>query len=121
MSMNKDLEIWLISELVKRGLSNNQFSKIIGIDHSNFSRMLSGERGLTVPFLVETSKLLGVSVDWLLNLEGELPSVTGDDLTNIYNKLPPDKKQEVIDFAEFLLHKQSQEKPQDERQDATTT
>jgi hypothetical protein len=109
--MNKDLEKWLRCEISKRGWSDTDFANKINIGQGNLSSMFSGKRGLPLNFFTETAKLLDVSTDWLFQLAGMLPQRwLGDKFSDIYNGLTPDKKQEVIDFAEFLLQKQIQGK-----------
>jgi transcriptional regulator with XRE-family HTH domain len=114
--MRNMLKDWLNQQLNKLDWNYSDLGERIGIKSGNLSNMLSSKRGLPLNFFIETSKVLNVSTDYLFYLSGMLPLRNIEEgLSKAYNQLSPDKKQEVVDFAEFLLQKQSQEQPQNER------
>jgi transcriptional regulator with XRE-family HTH domain len=107
MFMNKLFREWFDDELKQRGWSIREFGRQSGIAPGDLSNMLNSKAPLSFRFFLEVSKVFGASLDWMAQIEGLLPSITDD--TKIYSKLTPEKRQQVLDFAEFLLQKQQQE------------
>lgn len=101
------------SELIKL-IKQNGFD----MQQQRLSHYFQGRNYPDPPVLKELAKALGVSADWLLGLtEQPLPVADLDEMAaqargegrinRILKNLPKDKQQQVIQFAEYLLSRQS--------------
>lgn len=62
----------LSAELERRGMSQEELCKEVGVSQSMLSKTLSGSRDINVGYLVAIADALGVSCDYLLGREGSL-------------------------------------------------
>ena len=65
----KDIEKQLIQAIRESGLSINGLANLSGVDRAMISRLMSGQRSLTLPSAAKLAKVLGL----------ELHKVEGDD------------------------------------------
>jgi transcriptional regulator with XRE-family HTH domain len=83
------------------------------------SHYMQGRRYPDPPILKEMARALGVSADWLLglteqplpvaDLEEMLAQAKGESHINkLLKMLPPEKQQQVIDYTEFLVTRESE-------------
>lgn len=105
LSMGSMKQSGLLTILDENGFEMNQ---------QRLSHYFNGRNYPDPPILKELAKGLGVSADWLLGLtEQSLPAADLDEMAaqargegkinKVMKKLPPDKQQQVMQFAEYLV------------------
>lgn len=68
----------------ERGLTQQQIADLINMHRSNYSKVESGQRELSISALNKIAKYFGVSLDELVNLEGNVPKeITIEDKTTL--------------------------------------
>ena len=105
------LRFWLSEELKRRGWSQRELARQTGISQGFVNRVLSGDAKPSVNFCLKVARVLDVSPVYVLQLAGILPDDVkpppGDDnlqeILTLARALPPDKRQQVVDYLRFLL------------------
>jgi transcriptional regulator with XRE-family HTH domain len=88
-----------------------QVASELGIGNTNYNKLENDNREPSVKELQQLAKLFGMSVDQILNFEGELPQeVTvkdkpGFEQINLINQLDDEDKQTVIKIIDTMLTK----------------
>jgi transcriptional regulator with XRE-family HTH domain len=68
----------------KKGLLQKQVASELGIGHTNYNKMENGNREPSVSELQKLAKLFNMSIDEIINDEGELPNdITLEDKSSI--------------------------------------
>ena len=105
-----------ISENIKslreqKGLLQKQAAAELGIGYTNYNKMEKGNREPSVKELQKLAKLFGITVDQLINHEGELPKEIklednpGFEQINLINQLDEDDKQTIFKVIDTMLTK----------------
>ena len=106
VSLGKFIE----DELARSGMSQADLARKSGLDTGWISNVISGTKQLGLKSMVGLSKGLGVPTDMILRAAGLLPPVPAkteqsEQLLYLFNQLDPDKKQDLLGYAEFLTLK----------------
>lgn len=56
---------------MKKGLTQKQLAELMNVEYATISRWETGVNNISSNKLIQLSKILDVSVDYLLGLEGE--------------------------------------------------
>jgi len=112
--MNDDFIQWVNTKLSEYNWSIRELSRQTGIDASNLSKILSGKREPGLNFYLSLSKAFEEQPERIFRLAGILPEldreeITFQELLEIANRLTPDQRQTIVDFAEFLAKKHRNE------------
>lgn len=99
----------LNEEMKRRNMGVRQAAAAIGTSHPTLIRALAGEK-VSFEFAVQLSQFLRIPPDQVFRLAGLLPPVLErteqtDRLLYLFNQLDPDKKQDLLGYAEFLTLK----------------
>jgi transcriptional regulator with XRE-family HTH domain len=104
----------LAEALRRAGLTQQELAARLGLDHSSVSRWLSGRRYPDIRFLPAIAEMAGVSVDYLLGLDGapppgeppprtDLASVVLGDWNWEGRRVAPDTRRRVRGVLWFML------------------
>lgn len=109
MDNEKGLTALLNEEMKRRNLGIRQTASVIGTSHPTVSRALAGDK-ISFEFAVQLSPFLRLPAEQVMRLAGLLPPVSErteqtDRLLYLFNQLDPDKKQDLLGYAEFLTLK----------------
>lgn len=105
------LRFWLAQELKRRKWSHDKLAQRAGISRSFVTRIISGDARPSVNFCHKVAAALGEPPDKLLRLAGILPpgspaspddDATLQELVELARNLPPDARQQVLDYVRFL-------------------
>jgi transcriptional regulator with XRE-family HTH domain len=92
-----------------KGLQQKQVALEIGVDQSNYNKIEKGSREVTVKELQKMAELFNVSIDQIVNFEGDIPKeVTIQDKTsveqmNLIQQLDDDDKQTIFKLIDKML------------------
>lgn len=78
-----------------RGLNINSLADAVGFTPATISRYLNGLRSPDLQYVVDLSELFGVSVDWLIGVNGDRYEVLPQDIQDIvhlYSIASPDDR-----------------------------
>lgn len=88
-----------------------QVAAELGIGYTNYNKMENGNREPSVKEIQQLAKLFGMSVDQILNFEGELPQEVsiedkpGFEQMNLINQLDEEDKSTVMKIIDTMLTK----------------
>ena len=95
-----------------KGMSQKELACELKVSCPTVSDWENGKKNPSISNLQRLAKVLDVSVDYLLgrnaSIEKELTVISDDELdkelAQLLNALPPEKRQQIVDFARFLNH-----------------
>ena len=101
----------LLETMHKRDITAAELSRKSGISESNISRYLAGTTEPKLRALLILADALNVSADWLSGVEEEEQveyeiQYGEKELMSIYKSLSISGKQQVLEYADFLLSKE---------------
>jgi transcriptional regulator with XRE-family HTH domain len=94
---------------LEKGMTQQQLADVLEIEKSNISRFESGKQSPSSENKVKMAKLFNVSVDYMLGLsehktlnhdKSEKISKEAADLMEKINKLPPEKRQAIMNLID---------------------
>jgi transcriptional regulator with XRE-family HTH domain len=109
--MSEALRLWLSEELNRRGWSQRELARQIGVSHSFVSKTLSGERSPSANFCNKIAQALDVAPETVLRLAGILPPAspgqpsddsTLQELVELARNLPPERRQQILEYVRFI-------------------
>ena len=66
----------------EKGMTQQQMAELIAMHRSNYSKVESGERELSIEAISKISKYFGMTIDQLVNFDGNIPEeITVEDKT----------------------------------------
>ncbi|MFA6925359.1 MAG: helix-turn-helix transcriptional regulator [Bacteroidales bacterium] len=95
----------------EKGLTQQQIAELIGMHRSNYSKIESGQRELSVNSLNKIAKHFGITLDVLVNMEGRVPKeVTIEDKAateqmRLIQELEPEEKKMIFKMIDTFLTK----------------
>ena len=95
----------------QKGMLQKQVATELGIGNTNYNKLENGIREPSVKELQQFAKFFGMTVDQIINFEGELPKeVTvegkpGFEQVNLINQLDEEDKTTVFKIIETMLTK----------------
>lgn len=95
----------------EKGLTQQAIADLIAMHRSNYSRVETGDRDLSIEAIGKIAKFFNMSIDDLVNFEGEIPNeVTFDDKNTIeqmqlIQQLDEEDKTTVFKIVETMLTK----------------
>ena len=93
----------------QKGLRQKEVYTFLEIGKSVYSKIENGGREATVQELIKLSQLFGMSIDQIINFEGDTPSpVTLKDKTileqnRLFNELDEEDRQTVLKIVDKML------------------
>lgn len=90
-----------------KGLTQTQLADALGISKGTLSDWLSGRYYPRGKYLQAMCQYLGVTMGELVS-EKKDTSQLDAEIVSLYTALPDEKKQQVIDFARFLVRKENE-------------
>lgn len=66
-----------------RGLNNKALADAVNITTATLSRYLSGNRTPDLPYVVKLSEFFGVSIDWMLGINGDRYEVLPQEIQDV--------------------------------------
>ena len=93
----------------EKGLLQKQVAIHIGVDKSTYSKIEKGTREITVKELHKIAQLFNMTIDQIVNFEGNIPKeVTIEDKNvlekvNLINQLEEDDKQIIYRFIDKMI------------------
>jgi len=102
---------WLLKELAKRDWSQYELAKRSGVNRSTISRIVNGARGIGNETLTAIAETLQIPTEEVFRHAGIIPKrsiryTRVEEFQYIYDALPPDKQQEVLEYARYVLERQ---------------
>ena len=95
----------------EKGLTQQAIADLIAMHRSNYSRVETGDRDLSIEAVGKIAKYFNMSIDDLVNFEGEIPNeVTFEDKNTIeqmqlIQQLDEEDKSTVFKIVETMLTK----------------
>lgn len=95
----------------QKGMLQKQVAAELGIGYTNYNKMENGNREPSVKEIQQLAKLFGMSVDQLLDFEGEMPQEVsiedkpGFEQMNLINQLDEEDKSTVMKIIDTMLTK----------------
>lgn len=95
----------------QKGMLQKQVAAELDIGYTNYNKMENGNREPSVKEIQQLAKLFGMSVDQLLDFEGELPQEVsiedkpGFEQMNLINQLDEEDKSTVMKIIDTMLTK----------------
>ena len=95
----------------EKGLTQQAIADLIAMHRSNYSRVETGDRDLSIEAIGKIAKFFNMSIDDLVNFEGEIPNeVTFEDKNTIeqmqlIQQLDEEDKTTVFKIVETMLTK----------------
>lgn len=109
--MKDELNQWVIAKLNSHNMSMRELGRRSGIDQSNISKILSGKQDASLDFYLKIAQVFDDVIDMLVT-SGILSPVDEDQLSmseiyQIVQKLTPDERKEVLEYALWRLNRTS--------------
>ncbi len=107
--MNTGQNIKKIRE--EKGMTQQQIAELIHMHRSNYSKIESGQREISVDALNKIAKYFGMTIDQIVNFDGAIPQeITVEDKTlmeqvKLIQELEPDEKNMVFKMVDTFLTK----------------
>lgn len=95
----------------EKGLTQQQIAELVNMHRSNYSKVESGERDLSIDAINKVAKFFGMSIDELVNFDGNIPNeVTVEDKSlmeqvKLIAELEPEEKNMVFKMIDTFLTK----------------
>ena len=105
------MQEWLIEEMKERGWSQRELSRRTGLPQSTLSQTIRGKRKITPDVCLAIARALGEPIEHVMRLAGILPPQESSDdstiseLIELARNLPPDERQQALDYIRFLYQK----------------
>lgn len=93
----------------QKGLLQKQVANELGIGNTNYNKLENGIHGPSVKELQQLAKYLDMTVDQILNFEGEMPQEVsmegkpGFEQINMINQLDEEDKSNVFKIIDTML------------------
>lgn len=93
----------------EKGLTQQSIADLIAMHRSNYSRVETGDRDLSIDAISKIAKYFNMTIDQLVNFEGDIPQeVTIEDKTlveqvKLIQELEPDEKNMVFKMVDTFL------------------
>lgn len=94
-----------------KGLTQQTIAELIAMHRSNYSKIESGQRELSIEALNKIAKYFGMSIDQIVNFEGDIPKeITVEDKTlleqvKLIQELDSEEKNMVFKMVDTFLTK----------------
>lgn len=95
----------------QKGMTQQQVAELVHMHRSNYSRVETGERELSIEAINKIAKYFGMTIDQLVNFEGNIPDeVTIEDKSiteqvKLIAELEPEEKSIVFKMIDTFLTK----------------
>ncbi len=95
----------------EKGLTQQQIAELVNMHRSNYSKVVSGERDLSIDAINKVAKFFGMSIDELVNFDGKMPNeVTVEDKSlmeqvKLIAEFEPEEKNMVFKMIDTFLTK----------------
>jgi transcriptional regulator with XRE-family HTH domain len=95
----------------EKRLTQQQIAELVNMHRSNYSRVETGERELSIDAINKIAKYFGMTIDQLVNFDGHIPhEVTVEDKTfmeqvKLIQELEPDERSMVFKMIDTFLTK----------------
>jgi|SRR5690554_4828199 len=92
-----------------RGLTQQSIADLIAMHRSNYSRVETGDRDLSIEAISKIAKFFNLTIDQLVNLEEDIPQeITIEDKTlteqvKLISELEPEEKNMVFKMVDTFL------------------
>lgn len=98
---------WLLTEMESRGWNQNELAKRAGVSHGTISNILNDNKGVGRRSLSAIARALKIPPEVVFRAAGLLPpdreaDPAEQELIHLYRLLPPDKQQQMLEYARFL-------------------
>ena len=96
----------------EKGMTQQQIAELIHMHRSNYSKIESGQREISVDALNKVGKYLGMTIDQIINFDGAVPQeITVEDKTateqvRLIAQLNEKDKSTVMNIIDTMLTKQ---------------
>ncbi|MDX6187754.1 helix-turn-helix transcriptional regulator [Flavobacterium sp. Fl-318] len=93
----------------EKGLTQQSIADLIAMHRSNYSRVETGDRELSLEAVGKIAKYFNMTIDQLVNLEGEIPQeITIEDKTlveqiKLIQELEPEEKNIIFKMVDTFL------------------
>jgi len=95
----------------EKGLTQQQIADLVNMHRSNYSKVESGQRELSIAALNKIARFFGMTLDQLVNMESSIPQeVTVEDKTSaeqlqLIQQLDEEDKQTIFKLIDKMLTK----------------
>lgn len=105
--MSDQFRQWLVEEMKKRRYSQAALARAIGISQPFVSRVLRGQKPVSVDFCQKVAQALGESPEKVLRLAGILPETNEDDpalreINDLAKRMTPAQRVEALRYLRYL-------------------
>ena len=94
-----------------KNLTQQQIAELIHMHRSNYSKIESGQREISIDAIDKIAKYFGMTIDQIVNFDGAIPQeITVEDKTlmeqvKLIQELEPDEKNMVFKMVDTFLTK----------------
>ena len=95
----------------QKAMTQQQVAELIAMHRSNYSKVESGERELSIEAISKISRHFGMTIDQLVNFDGDIPEeITIEDKTlieqiKLIQQLEPEEKNIIFKMIDTFLTK----------------
>lgn len=95
----------------ERGVKQQEIADLIGMHRSNYSKIESGQREISVEALAKVARFFNLTTDQIINFEGDIPrEVTIEDKATLeqvqlIQQLEPEERNMVFKMIDTFLTK----------------
>lgn len=95
----------------EKGMTQQQIAELIHMHRSNYSKIESGQREISVDALNKIARYFGMTIDQIVNFDGAVPQeITVEDKTlmeqiKMIQELEPEEKNMVFKMVDTFLTK----------------
>lgn len=95
----------------EKGMTQQQIAELIAMHRSNYSKVESGERELSIEAISKIARFFGMTIDQLVNFEGNIPEeITVEDKTlaeqiKLIQQLEQEEKNMIFKMIDTFLTK----------------
>ena len=92
------------------GITPTQLSRLSGVNRGNLYHYMNGDWEAKQDGVLALARVLNVSEAWLMGFDvprdrdrSSMKETTIDERLALFDKLPPDKQNQVIEYMQFLI------------------
>jgi transcriptional regulator with XRE-family HTH domain len=106
---------WLLNEIKKRNINQSELAKLAKVSRGAISHLINGTRQPGSDICEALASALKIPPETVFRAAGLLPPLPPhtehqEKLNYLYNQLPDDRKEMLIEYAQFLMSQVESEK-----------
>ncbi len=120
LSVEISFSEWLQREIDQRGWSWNKLAEMAGLSSGTIYNIRDGIRGVGEASVTAIARALRLPTDEVFRAAGLLPpdreiDAVEQEILHLYRLVPPDKQQQLLEYARFLVAQAESEEKRKKR------